>query len=138
MLELVFAPAEKWIGRSDEDIIAATMQVGAPRACRCRRRHAAGLGAAGPARQAAAGCRLLAGSGVLPLPPALAPPPARRLPAHPTHPADPRFVPTSACPPAPHRTPQELERLFPNEIAADQSKAKILKYKVGARAGWSG
>lgn len=25
MLELVFAPAEKWIGRSDEDIIAATM-----------------------------------------------------------------------------------------------------------------
>ena len=27
MLELVFAPAEKWIGRSDEDIIAATMKV---------------------------------------------------------------------------------------------------------------
>ncbi len=26
MLELVFAPAEDWIGRSDEDIIAATMQ----------------------------------------------------------------------------------------------------------------
>lgn len=25
MLELVFAPAEKWIGRSDEDIIGATM-----------------------------------------------------------------------------------------------------------------
>jgi hypothetical protein len=25
MLELVFAPAEKWIGRSDDDIIAATM-----------------------------------------------------------------------------------------------------------------
>ena len=25
MLELVFAPAEAWIGRSDEDIIAATM-----------------------------------------------------------------------------------------------------------------
>lgn len=25
MLELVFAPADKWIGRSDEDIIAATM-----------------------------------------------------------------------------------------------------------------
>jgi len=50
MLELVFAPAEKWIGRSDEDIIAATMV--------------------------------------------------------------------------------ELERLFPTEIAADQSKAKILKYKV--------
>ena len=27
MLELVFAPAEDWIGRSDEDIIAATMHV---------------------------------------------------------------------------------------------------------------
>ena len=27
MLELVFAPAEKWISRSDEDIIAATMRV---------------------------------------------------------------------------------------------------------------
>lgn len=27
MLELVFAPAEKWIGRSDEDIIEATMTV---------------------------------------------------------------------------------------------------------------
>lgn len=27
MLELVFAPADKWIGRSDDDIIAATMQV---------------------------------------------------------------------------------------------------------------
>ncbi|KAI7845015.1 hypothetical protein COHA_001381 [Chlorella ohadii] len=50
MLELVFAPAEKWIGRSDEDIIAATMG--------------------------------------------------------------------------------ELERLFPGEIAADGSKARILKYKV--------
>jgi 15-cis-phytoene desaturase len=50
MLELVFAPAEKWIGRSDEDIIEATMK--------------------------------------------------------------------------------ELERLFPTEIAADQSKAKIRKYKV--------
>lgn len=50
MLELVFAPAEKWIGRSDEDIIDATMK--------------------------------------------------------------------------------ELERLFPTEIAADQSKAKIRKYKV--------
>eukprot|EP00884_Botryococcus_braunii_P005865 jgi/Botrbrau1/1527/Bobra.0107s0015.1 len=50
MLELVFAPAEQWIGRSDEDIIAATMA--------------------------------------------------------------------------------ELERLFPLEIAADQSKAKIRKYKV--------
>jgi uncharacterized protein with NAD-binding domain and iron-sulfur cluster len=50
MLELVFAPAEKWIGRSDEDIIAATMT--------------------------------------------------------------------------------ELERLFPTEIKADQSLAKILKYKV--------
>lgn len=50
MLELVFAPAEKWIGRSDEDIIAATVT--------------------------------------------------------------------------------ELERLFPNEIKADQSLAKILKYKV--------
>ena len=50
MLELVFAPAEKWIGRSDEDIIAATMT--------------------------------------------------------------------------------ELERLFPTEIAADQSKARIRKYKV--------
>jgi 15-cis-phytoene desaturase len=50
MLELVFAPAADWIGRPDEEIIAATMT--------------------------------------------------------------------------------ELERLFPNEIAADQSKAKILKYKV--------
>ncbi|PRW56502.1 phytoene desaturase [Chlorella sorokiniana] len=50
MLELVFAPAEKWIGRSDEDIIAATMQ--------------------------------------------------------------------------------ELERLFPGEVAADGSKAQIRKYKV--------
>jgi 15-cis-phytoene desaturase len=50
MLELVFAPAEKWIGKSDEDIIEATMK--------------------------------------------------------------------------------ELERLFPGEIAADQSKAKIRKYKV--------
>lgn len=50
MLELVFAPAEKWIGRSDEDIIAATMT--------------------------------------------------------------------------------ELERLFPTEVKADQSLAKILKYKV--------
>jgi hypothetical protein len=28
MLELVFAPAEKWIGRPDEEIIAATMKVG--------------------------------------------------------------------------------------------------------------
>ncbi|CAL5220389.1 g2395 [Coccomyxa viridis] len=50
MLELVFAPAEKWIGRSDQDIIDATMK--------------------------------------------------------------------------------ELERLFPTEISADQSKAKIRKYKV--------
>lgn len=50
MLELVFAPAAEWIGRSDEDIIAATMK--------------------------------------------------------------------------------ELERLFPQEIAADESKAKIRKYKV--------
>ena len=25
MLELVFAPAKEWIGKSDEDIIAATM-----------------------------------------------------------------------------------------------------------------
>lgn len=50
MLELVFAPAHDWIGRSDEDIIAATMM--------------------------------------------------------------------------------ELERLFPTEISADQSKAKIRKYKV--------
>ena len=50
MLELVFAPAEKWINRSDQDIIDATMT--------------------------------------------------------------------------------ELERLFPTEISADQSKAKIRKYKV--------
>jgi len=50
MLELVFAPAADWIGRPDEEIIAATMG--------------------------------------------------------------------------------ELERLFPDEIASDQSKAKILKYKV--------
>lgn len=50
MLELVFAPAKEWIGRSDEDIIAATMK--------------------------------------------------------------------------------ELERLFPTEIRADQSMAKIRKYKV--------
>ncbi|KAL1219292.1 15-cis-phytoene desaturase, chloroplastic/chromoplastic [Cardamine amara subsp. amara] len=50
MLELVFAPAEEWISRSDSDIIDATMK--------------------------------------------------------------------------------ELEKLFPNEIAADQSKAKILKYHV--------
>ena len=50
MLELVFAPAEKWINRSDQDIIDATMT--------------------------------------------------------------------------------ELERLFPTEVAADQSKAKIRKYKV--------
>ncbi len=50
MLELVFAPADKWINRSDEDIIAATMT--------------------------------------------------------------------------------ELERLFPTEIAADESKARIRKYKV--------
>ena len=27
MLELVFAPAADWIGRSDEDIMAATMKV---------------------------------------------------------------------------------------------------------------
>lgn len=50
MLELVFAPADKWIGRPDQEIIDATMK--------------------------------------------------------------------------------ELERLFPDEIAADGSKAKILKYKV--------
>ena len=50
MLELVFAPAEKWISRSDEDIIEATMT--------------------------------------------------------------------------------ELAKLFPDEIAADGSKAKILKYHV--------
>jgi len=50
MLELVFAPAQDWIGRSDEDIMEATMK--------------------------------------------------------------------------------ELERLFPEEIKADQSLAKILKYKV--------
>ena len=50
MLELVFAPAEEWISRSDEDIIQATMA--------------------------------------------------------------------------------ELAKLFPNEISADQSKAKILKYHV--------
>ena len=50
MLELVFAPAEEWIGRSDVDIIEATMQ--------------------------------------------------------------------------------ELAKLFPDEIAADQSKAKIRKYHV--------
>jgi 15-cis-phytoene desaturase len=50
MLELVFAPAEEWIGRSDAEIIDATME--------------------------------------------------------------------------------ELAKLFPDEIAADQSKAKILKYHV--------
>lgn len=50
MLELVFAPAEQWISRSDEEIIEATMK--------------------------------------------------------------------------------ELARLFPDEIAADNSKAKILKYHV--------
>lgn len=50
MLELVFAPAEQWIGKSDSDIVDATMQ--------------------------------------------------------------------------------ELARLFPDEIAADQSKAKILKYHI--------
>lgn len=50
MLELVFAPAEEWVSRSDADIIDATMH--------------------------------------------------------------------------------ELAKLFPDEIAADQSKAKILKYKV--------
>ena len=50
MLELVFAPAEEWISRTDSDIIDATMK--------------------------------------------------------------------------------ELEKLFPDEIAADQSKAKILKYHV--------
>jgi 15-cis-phytoene desaturase len=50
MLELVFAPAEQWIGRSDDDIIAETMK--------------------------------------------------------------------------------ELEQLFPNEVAADGSKAQIRKYKV--------
>jgi 15-cis-phytoene desaturase len=50
MLELVFAPAEEWIGRSDADIIDATME--------------------------------------------------------------------------------ELAKLFPDEIAADQSKAKVLKYHV--------
>lgn len=50
MLELVFAPAEEWISRSDEDIIDATMK--------------------------------------------------------------------------------ELAKLFPDEISADQSKAKILKYHV--------
>lgn len=50
MLELVFAPAEEWISRSDSDIIDATMK--------------------------------------------------------------------------------ELEKLFPDEIAADQSKAKIVKYHV--------
>ena len=50
MLELVFAPAEEWVGRSDTEIIEATMQ--------------------------------------------------------------------------------ELAKLFPDEIAADQSKAKILKYHV--------
>lgn len=50
MLELVFAPAEEWIARSDDEIIEATMK--------------------------------------------------------------------------------ELSKLFPDEIAADQSKAKILKYHV--------
>lgn len=30
MLELVFAPADLWIGRSDEDIIQATMLVPPP------------------------------------------------------------------------------------------------------------
>lgn len=50
MLELVFAPAEEWISRTDSDIIDATMK--------------------------------------------------------------------------------ELEKLFPDEITADQSKAKILKYHV--------
>lgn len=50
MLELVFAPAEEWISRSDEDIIGATMS--------------------------------------------------------------------------------ELAKLFPDEISADQSKAKIIKYHV--------
>jgi 15-cis-phytoene desaturase len=50
MLELVFAPADKWISKSDQEIIDATME--------------------------------------------------------------------------------ELAKLFPNEIAADQSKAKILKYHV--------
>lgn len=50
MLELVFAPADKWIGRSDQDIVDATME--------------------------------------------------------------------------------ELANLFPDEIAADQSKAKIVKYHV--------
>ena len=56
MLELVFAPAEEWIGRSDAEIIDATME--------------------------------------------------------------------------------ELAKLFPDEIAADQSKAKILKYHVVKTPRW--
>jgi hypothetical protein len=40
MLELVFAPAHEWIGRSEEDIMAATMKVGmavrGPVACQNR------------------------------------------------------------------------------------------------------
>lgn len=42
-------------------------------------------------------------------------------------------------PPSPSRPPdlQELERLFPTEIAADGSKAKILKSKVRPGSGGS-
>lgn len=57
MLELVFAPAEEWIARSDDEIIEATMK--------------------------------------------------------------------------------ELSKLFPDEIAADQSKAKILKYHVVKTPRWA-
>ena len=114
MLELVFAPAEKWIGRSDEDIIAATMQVGggAVWACVCGRLW---VRAAPEGRWLCRGCAM------------------RRVAAH----AGRASCPPSPCatgptplPPSPLPPPQELERLFPGEIAADGSKAKILKYKV--------
>jgi hypothetical protein len=112
MLELVFAPAHEWIGRSDEDIMAATMKVRPAAAARARR-------ALGPC----AACSCLPRAAPVPAP--LPPPPAPAAPpGPPLNPIAPPHPPTS---PQSNPSPQELERLFPNEIAADGSKAKVRK-----------
>lgn len=96
MLELVFAPAEEWIGRSDEDIIHATMKVGGGTSV-----WTTGCGVPACARMGSSD-----------------PGPAAALPTPPP-PSQPLLV-----------LIQELENLFPGEINADGSLAKVRKSHV--------
>ena len=116
MLELVFAPAAQWIGRSDEDIIAATMHVRRQRVSSCTLLCAYRAVAPGRCRTAR-GCGCLqqllsweqAGIQVIP------------------------FTSQDACRCVLKQTLcrwQELERLFPDEVKADGSLAAIEKYHV--------